>query len=201
MSLRDGKAVAYFCDGRDKESWLKGDVEDDGGMKLTSKDGAELNGTLNGGSVRGTLDIGSQEYGFTADKAMGSTRRTVLATGAAATAALLVGCGEYGDEGGDTGGDTGEELAGTADIPVGGGTIFKDRKVVVTQPEEGDFKAFSAVCTHRGCIVSSVSDDTINCACHGSKFSITDGAVENGPATAPLPAEQITVSGNSIRLA
>ncbi|WP_189787610.1 Rieske (2Fe-2S) protein [Streptomyces capitiformicae] len=132
---------------------------------------------------------------------MGSTRRTVLATGAAATAALLVGCGEYGDEGGDTGGDTGEELAGTADIPVGGGTIFKDRKVVVTQPEEGDFKAFSAVCTHRGCIVSSVSDDTINCACHGSKFSITDGAVENGPATAPLPAEQITVSGNSIRLA
>lgn len=132
---------------------------------------------------------------------MGSTRRTVLVTGAAGTAALLVGCGESGDEGGDNGGDTGEELAGTADIPVGGGTIFKDRKVVVTQPEEGDFKAFSAVCTHRGCIVSSVSDDTINCACHGSKFSITDGAVENGPATAPLPAKQITVSGNSIRLA
>ncbi|WP_149823365.1 Rieske (2Fe-2S) protein [Streptomyces tailanensis] len=136
---------------------------------------------------------------------MGSTRRTVLATGAAgAVAALLVGCSEYGDGGGDTDEEQtpgGEELARTADIPVGGGTIFKDRKVVVTQPEEGDFKAFSAVCTHRSCIVSSVSDDTINCACHGSKFSITDGAVENGPATAPLPAEQITVSGNSIRLA
>lgn len=133
----------------------------------------------------------------------GSTRRTVLATGAAATAALLVGCGEYGDEGGDTDEEQtpgGEELARTADIPVGGGTIFKDRKVVVTQPEKGDFKAFSAVCTHRACIVSSVSDDTINCACHGSKFSITDGAVENGPATAPLPAEEITVSENSIRL-
>ena len=69
VSLRDGKAVAYFCDGRDKESWLKGDVEDDGGMKLTSKDGAELNGTLNGGSIRGTVDIDGQEYGFTADKA------------------------------------------------------------------------------------------------------------------------------------
>jgi Rieske Fe-S protein len=134
---------------------------------------------------------------------MGSTRRTVLATGAAATAALFVGCGEGGDEGGDTDEEQtpDEELARTADIPVGGGTIFKDRKVVVTQPEDGDFKAFSAVCTHRGCIVSSVSDDTINCACHGSKFSITDGAVEHGPATAPLPAEQITVSGNSIRLA
>ncbi|WP_327730399.1 hypothetical protein OG250_34940 [Streptomyces sp. NBC_00487] len=68
VTLRDGKAVAYFCDGRDKESWLKGDVADDGGMKLTSKDGAELNGTLKGGSVSGTVDVGGQEYGFTADR-------------------------------------------------------------------------------------------------------------------------------------
>ncbi|QFQ96256.1 hypothetical protein F9278_08640 [Streptomyces phaeolivaceus] len=66
VTLRDGKAVAYFCDGRTQESWLKGDVEDDGGMRLTSKDGAELNGTLKGGSVRGTVDIGGREYGFTA---------------------------------------------------------------------------------------------------------------------------------------
>ncbi|MGW0704393.1 Rieske (2Fe-2S) protein [Streptomyces sp. NPDC002643] len=141
---------------------------------------------------------------------MGSTRRTVLATGAAGTAALLVGCGEYGDNGDDndgttveeqTPGDGGQVLARTADIPVGGGTIFKDQKVVVTQPEQGDFKAFSAVCTHQGCIVAKVSDETINCACHGSRFTITDGAVERGPATRPLPAEEITVSGNSIRLA
>ncbi|MFE7838976.1 Rieske (2Fe-2S) protein [Streptomyces sp. NPDC057474] len=141
---------------------------------------------------------------------MGSTRRTVLATGAAGTAALLMGCSEYGDNGSDTGeesspGDAGtgggEELAKTADIPVGGGKICKDRKVVVTQPEEGAFKAFSAVCTHQGCIVSSVSDETIDCACHGSKFKITDGAVAQGPATEPLPAEEITVAGNSIQLA
>ncbi|MGW0704395.1 hypothetical protein ACWD4G_00165 [Streptomyces sp. NPDC002643] len=68
LSLRDGRAVAYFCDGRAKEAWLKGDVEDDGGMKLTSKDGAELNGTLEDGRVRGTVDIDGQEYGFTADE-------------------------------------------------------------------------------------------------------------------------------------
>lgn len=90
-------------------------------------------------------------------------------------------------------------MSKTADIPVGGGTIFKDRKVVVTQPVEGDFKAFSAVRTHQGRVVSGVSDDTVNCACHGSEFSITDGAVENGPATKPLPSEQITVSGDTIR--
>lgn len=140
---------------------------------------------------------------------VGSTRRTVLATGAAGTAGLLVGCG--GDNGGDSQEETspgdadtggaGEELARTADIPVGGGRIFKDQKVVVTQPQEGDFKAFSAVCTHQGCIVSSVSDETIDCACHGSKFKITDGAVVRGPATEPLPAEEIKVSGNSIQLA
>lgn len=142
---------------------------------------------------------------------MGSTRRTVLATGAAGTAALLTGCGGNGDDnGGDTveevspgdaGTGAGEELAKTADIPVGGGRIFKDQKVVVTQPEEGDFKAFSAVCTHQGCIVSSISDETIDCACHGSKFKITDGAVAQGPATEALPAQEIEVAGNSIQLA
>ncbi|MGW0842943.1 Rieske (2Fe-2S) protein [Streptomyces sp. NPDC002787] len=142
---------------------------------------------------------------------MDSTRRTVLATAAAGTAALLTGCGGSGDDNsgdrveeaspGDAGTGAGEELARTADIPVGGGRIFTDRKVVVTQPEEGDFRAFSAVCTHQGCIVSSVSDETIDCACHGSKFKITDGAVARGPATEALPAEEIKVAGNSIQLA
>lgn len=69
---------------------------------------------------------------------------------------------------------------------------------MVTQPKAGDFKAFSAVCTHAGCIVSSVGDGTINCACHGSRFSIDNGGVEHGPATKPLPAANITVKGDSI---
>ncbi|NUO42227.1 MAG: hypothetical protein HOV82_09325 [Streptomyces sp.] len=71
VSLRDGRAIAYFCDGRDKESWLKGDVEDDGTMKLTGKGGAELNGTLKAGKrISGTVDIGGGHYAFTADKAI-----------------------------------------------------------------------------------------------------------------------------------
>ncbi|WP_151479449.1 Rieske (2Fe-2S) protein [Streptomyces albicerus] len=144
-----------------------------------------------------------------------STRRTVLAAGAAA---LLVGCSEYGDEndGGDTvepaspdasgsptGGEApaGEELTKTGDIPVGGGKIFKDEKVVVTQAEQGDFKAFSAVCTHQGCTVANVSDGTINCTCHGSKFRVADGSVADGPAQKPLPEKQITVTGDSISVA
>ncbi|MFD6533617.1 Rieske (2Fe-2S) protein [Streptomyces sp. NPDC060184] len=144
---------------------------------------------------------------------MDARRRAVLTATTAGAAALVTGCGSSGDGGGDTesspasspsatgGGDGGTELARTSDIPVGGGTIFKERKIVVTQPEEGEFKAFSAVCTHAGCLVTKVADGTIDCPCHGSRFSITDAAVEAGPATRPLPAERITVSGGVVRTA
>jgi nitrite reductase/ring-hydroxylating ferredoxin subunit len=50
----------------------------------------------------------------------------------------------------------GQVVGSTSDIPEGGGTVFPDQKVVVTQPGKGDFKAFSAVCTHQGCLVKSV---------------------------------------------
>lgn len=88
-------------------------------------------------------------------------------------------------------------LTKTTDVPVGSGVVID--KVVVTQPTAGDFKGFSAVCTHSGCLINAVADGTINCPCHGSKFSL-DGAVVNGPATKPLPVEAITVQGDSIVL-
>lgn len=107
-----------------------------------------------------------------------------------------------GSAGGGTGSGagSGEALAQTADIEVGGGQIFADQEVVVTQPKSGEFKCFTAVCTHQGCLVSSVSDGTINCDCHGSQYSIEDGSVVQGPATFPLDEEAITVSGDSITL-
>ncbi|MEN8653134.1 hypothetical protein ABCR94_21695 [Streptomyces sp. 21So2-11] len=70
VSVRDGKAVAYFCDGRDQESWLRGDVEDDRSMRLTGKGGAELEGTLRGNRVSGTVDIRDRTWAFTATKAV-----------------------------------------------------------------------------------------------------------------------------------
>ena len=131
-----------------------------------------------------------------------STRRTVLlATGAATLAA---GCSKYGDNsdsGSSANASGGQELAKTSEIPVGGGKIFKDEKVVVTQPKKDEFKAFSAICTHQGCTVGSIADGIIHCPCHKSEFRITDGSVAGGPAPRPLPAEQIKVEGNSIRLA
>ena len=106
-----------------------------------------------------------------------------------------------------TSGDTqpppaaGGALASTSDIEVGGGTIFADDKVVITQPTEGDFKAFSTTCTHQGCPVSEIVGSQIRCPCHGSAFSIEDGSVVGGPAPAPLAAVEITVEGDEISLA
>jgi nitrite reductase/ring-hydroxylating ferredoxin subunit len=95
----------------------------------------------------------------------------------------------------------GAALAKTADIPVGGGTILKDQKIVVVQPTEGQFKAFSAVCTHKGCVVGSVDGGNIVCPCHNSTFNIADGAVTGGPAQGPLPEQAIKVEGDQITLA
>jgi len=83
-------------------------------------------------------------------------------------------------------------------VPVGGGKIFAEQSVVVTQPSAGNFKAFSAICTHQGCTVSSVSGGTINCPCHGSKFKIADGSVASGPAKRPLPGKQVSASGGQL---
>ncbi|MFK0219223.1 Rieske (2Fe-2S) protein [Streptomyces vinaceus] len=158
---------------------------------------------------------------------MGDTtrRRTVLAAGAATLAGtVLSGCGSDGgteaaadnapgsapgsaqgepSAGAAAGGGagTGQALAQTADIPVGGGKVFKDQKVVVTQPMAGQFKAFSATCTHQGCSVATVKDGNIVCPCHQSLFKISDGSVAGGPATRPLAAAKIAVEGDKITLA
>src|SRR5215813_8813891 len=89
-------------------------------------------------------------------------------------------------------------LASASDVPVGGGTILADKKIVITQPRAGSFKAFTAVCTHQGCTVSSVSGGTINCPCHGSRFSVTNGSVVQGPAPSPLAPVSIKVHGTAI---
>jgi nitrite reductase/ring-hydroxylating ferredoxin subunit len=89
-------------------------------------------------------------------------------------------------------------LASTSQVPEGGGKIIDGPNIVITQPQAGAFKAFTAVCTHQGCIVSTVANGTIDCPCHGSKFSIKDGSVVNGPATSPLAPVAIKVEGTSI---
>ncbi|GGW62466.1 Rieske (2Fe-2S) protein [Streptomyces caelestis] len=133
-----------------------------------------------------------------------SRRAVVTAVGAAGLTVALTACGSE-DKGSDAsteqGAAGGAALAKTADIPEGSGKIFKDEKVVVSQPAAGDYKAFSTLCTHRDCPMVDLKDDIISCTCHGSQFSVLDGSVKKGPAVQPLPAKQISVEGDSITLA
>ncbi|MEU0034310.1 MULTISPECIES: Rieske (2Fe-2S) protein [unclassified Streptomyces] len=145
-------------------------------------------------------------------------RRTVVAAvGAAGLAVALTACGSddkssgsssSASSGGSGGGDNGAArnaggtvLAKTADIPEGGGKVFADQGVVVTQPTAGTFKAFSSKCTHQGCAVKDIANGVITCPCHNSQFSATDGSVKKGPATQALAAADISVDGDSIKLA
>ncbi len=89
--------------------------------------------------------------------------------------------------------------ARTDDIPVGGGTVYPEQKMVVTQPKAGVYVAFDARCTHQGCLVADCSDGSINCPCHESKYSLVDGSVLQGPAKEPLPERRIVVTGGEIR--
>jgi len=134
-------------------------------------------------------------------------RDAMRAAGIVAVAGVgLTACGSEADQAaGDAVSDAAssaagaaEDLAKKADIPVGGGKVFDSAKVVVTQPTEGDYKAFSAACTHQGCTVTGVEGGTINCACHGSKFDIATGEVKAGPATKALPEKTVTVGTDGI---
>jgi Rieske Fe-S protein len=101
-------------------------------------------------------------------------------------------------EPGGSGGGGADVLVATAEVPEGGGVILSDAEVVVTQPTAGDFKAFSAICTHQGCTVGDVAGGVIVCPCHGSQFSVEDGSVTAGPAPSPLPEVAITVDGKNV---
>jgi Rieske Fe-S protein len=135
------------------------------------------------------------------DKSGHASRRAVVGglAGLGIGVPVVTACGSK-DSGGADAGATGS-IGKTTEIPVGGGKIFAAEKVVVTQPTKGDFKAFSAVCTHQGCVVAEIKGKDIDCTCHGSKYSIADGSVLHGPATKPLQTLRLTVKGDDLSVA
>lgn len=140
---------------------------------------------------------------MTVEKTNDLTRRGVL-RGAAVTGLampVLAACG--GDEPPTTAGSgaPGGTSVAAADVPVGSGTIVTDAEdnvFVVTQPAEGEFKAFSGICTHQKCPVTQVEGDEILCTCHGSRYAVADGSVVEGPAPEPLAELTATVEGDQV---
>jgi Rieske Fe-S protein len=141
------------------------------------------------GAACATVLAGCSTYN--SNSGIGGSQATQASSSSAAPASQAASAGQGGAAGPAA-------LAQTSDVPVGGGKILSDKKIVITQPEAGLFDAFSAVCPHQGCIVGDVSGGTINCPCHGSKFSVSNGSVVQGPATSPLPPVSIKVQGTSI---
>ena len=150
------------------------------------------------------------------------------ALGVGASASLAVACGgggEKAEEGGPTVGEgavkgasesteaggandgvaqveSGAVIAQESDVPEDSAVEFTDeetgQQAVLVHLEGGDFAAYSAICTHRQCIVG-YSDGSLACPCHGSVFDPANGgAVLNGPATQPLPEIPVEVRDGEV---
>ncbi len=94
--------------------------------------------------------------------------------------------------------DTGRRLVALADVPVGGGHIVTSPPVVVVRTSADNVVGFSAICTHQGCTVSSITKTTIDCPCHGSQFALMTGKVVAGPAPRPLPSVPVEVRDGQV---
>lgn len=125
-----------------------------------------------------------------------TSRRTVLVSAGGAVLALCLGGCAATDSGGAP--TSTETTVDVSEVPVGGGLIVGD--YVVTQATEGSFAAFSRICTHQSLPVQQVTDAAIVCGHHGSTFALADGAVITGPATEPLPAATVTLSGSTLTI-
>ncbi|MEV6953474.1 Rieske (2Fe-2S) protein [Streptomyces sp. NPDC051183] len=134
-----------------------------------------------------------------------AARRTVLKgaaalAGAAGAGLTLAACSTETNSGNGSPAVPAEpvELGAATGVPVGGAKLFRERKLVVSCKEAGQYKAFSAQCTHAGCVLDKIVEGEGNCPCHGSRFDVTTGKVLRGPATDPLPEVPVKVEGGKL---
>lgn len=99
----------------------------------------------------------------------------------------------------------GTTVATVSQVPVGGARTFQNpatgNPAIAVQPTAGDVKAFSAICSHAGCIVSfDQPTHRFRCPCHNSMFDGATGRVLNGPAPRGLDVIPVTVEGGEIKV-
>jgi len=139
------------------------------------------------------------------------TRRGLIVAGsatvAAASAFALAACSPTSEQPATPdsqpeGLQSGTELAELADIPIGGsvGVQVGGSAILVSQPTEGEAKAFSAICRHQGCVVAAAGA-SFDCPCHGSRYDAATGEVLNGPSTLPLVTIEVKVDDGRVVVA
>ncbi|MFD5325922.1 Rieske (2Fe-2S) protein [Streptomyces sp. NPDC127092] len=89
-------------------------------------------------------------------------------------------------------------LGAPDEVPVGGAKLYREQRVLVHCPAQGQYKAFSAQCTHAGCVLDKIENNEGNCPCHGSRFDVTTGKALQGPATVPLPEVPVRVENGKL---
>lgn len=131
------------------------------------------------------------------------SRRTALGATAAATALPLAACG-----GSETAGGSAIkhpevssplDMIAATEVPVGSAVkaTAEGITLMIAQPTEGEFFAYSSACTHQGCTLN-VQKNVLACPCHASQFEISDGKVTGGPAQEPLPSYPTKVEGGRV---
>ncbi|SDS71822.1 Rieske (2Fe-2S) protein [Corynebacterium timonense] len=114
-----------------------------------------------------------------------SRRLFLLGTASTFAGAFLAACGR----------DPSEDVAKT-EVPVGSAVILN--RVIIAQPTEGQFVAYSASCPHQFQKITQVQGDTVRCTAHGSVFNIADGEVLAGPALRGLRAIDLAEEGDRL---
>jgi cytochrome b6-f complex iron-sulfur subunit len=88
------------------------------------------------------------------------------------------------------------------EIPPGGAKFFEYHGTtgVIIRKNDGDLRAYSAVCTHLGCIVQwEMATQGFLCPCHAGRYT-SDGNVVSGPPPKALEKLPFTLSNGIITL-
>ncbi|QRZ60874.1 Rieske (2Fe-2S) protein [Rothia sp. ZJ932] len=133
------------------------------------------------------------------------SRRTALGATAAATTLPLAACGGSDDSAGGTSSIKHPEVTAPIDmiaadeVPVGSAVkaVAEGVVLMIAQPTEGQFIAYSSNCTHQGCVLN-VQNNLLACPCHASQFALADGSVTGGPALDTLPSYPTKVEGGRV---
>ena len=132
------------------------------------------------------VNVHTSNTGHMSNPAPSCSRRTfLLGTATTFAGAFLAACGS----------NPPKEIEAT-EVPVGSAVILGS--VIIAQPTEGEFIAYSSACPHQGNFITKVEGDVVTCTKHNSKFSIMDGSLISGPATSGLRDANLTQEGDTL---